>query len=95
MKTTAGPCKTEKTKHYTKGTEKMTEKNGPHLFDILQGDVKASLDNTNQMLKLFDIQKFAENNPELQEKLMKMKNKCEVLSDQLEQEKDNWVFENV
>lgn len=73
----------------------MTEQNNkPNLFNILQGDVNASLDNTNQMLKLFDIPKFAENNPELQEKLMKMKNKYEVLDRQLEQEKGNWVLEN-
>ena len=72
----------------------MTEQNKPNLFDILQGDVNSSLDNTNQMLKLFDIQKFAENNPELQEKLMKMKSKYEVLDSQLEQEKGNWEFEN-
>jgi len=73
----------------------MTEQNNkPHLFDVLRGDVNASLDNTNQMLKLFDIPKFAENNPELQEKLMKMKSKYEVLDSQLDQEKGNWEFVN-
>jgi predicted RNase H-like nuclease (RuvC/YqgF family) len=70
------------------------ENNKPHLFDILQSDVNSSLDNVNQILKLFDIEKFTEENPELQEKLMKMKNKYEVLYSELEKEKGNWEFGN-
>jgi hypothetical protein len=64
-----------------------------NLFNILQDNVKTSIERTNQIMKVFDIQKFAENNPELQKDFVKLKNDCEDLVERIEKEKDNWRFE--